>query len=369
MTSPTIAQFIPLPVLLRQLREYPVDPRYRTRVRQRVIASALVEPLRWYENVRYGSRLRTVEMHASPVFILGYGRSGTTHLHNLLWQDPQFGVVTNYQASMQSFALTGAGWIERLLVNRLPSKRPMDNVAITLDGPQEEEIALMNSTEHTPLHFMSFPRALPSIYDKYVTNLRDDRQRLEAWKEAYLGVLKKATMLSGGKRLALKTPTNTARVPTLLEMFPDSKFVNIVRNPYRVFQSMMNMYEKILPGQTHEELDWAQIEAWTLDAYVQVMERYLEDRGRIRSGSLVELHYEDLDARPLEILAHVYQTLDLAPFDEVRPYLEDYLASLGEFEKNVFQFPDDVIEKVNSHWGFAFDAFGYDQIRPGAALK
>jgi hypothetical protein len=365
----TIANFTPLPVLLRQLKQYPVDRRYRARVARRVVVSALVEPLRWYENARYGPLLRTIEVHPSPVFVLGYGRSGTTHLHNLLWQDPQFGVVSNYQASMQSFALTGAGWIERLLVNMLPSTRPMDNIAITLDGPQEEEVALMNSTEHTPLHFMSFPRALPEIYDRYVTDLRDDPQRLEAWKEAYLDVVRKATILCGGKRLALKTPTNTARIPTLLEMFPGAKFINIVRNPYRVFQSMMNMYDKILEDQTHEEFDRAEIEAWTLDAYAPVMERYLKDRGRIPSESLIELRYEDLDARPLETLAQVYQELDLAPFDDVRPYFEAYLESLGKFEKNVFSFPDEVIEKVNTHWGFVFDAFGYERLETGDTLS
>jgi len=41
-----IAQFTPLPVLWRLLRQHPVDARYRRRARRRVVASALVEPLR-----------------------------------------------------------------------------------------------------------------------------------------------------------------------------------------------------------------------------------------------------------------------------------------------------------------------------------
>ena len=34
-------------------------------------------------------------------------------------------------------------------------------------------------------------------------------------------------------------------IPDLLEMFPEARFVHIVRNPYPVYQSMRNMYRKV----------------------------------------------------------------------------------------------------------------------------
>ena len=365
MSAPAISQFIPLPALLRLLRRHAVDPRYRKRVRSRVIFSAALEPVRWVERLRWGRRLRATRIEKPPVFLLGYGRSGTTHLHYLLWQDPQFGVVSNYQANMHSIALIGRGWLDRFFEGKVPSKRPMDNVAISLDAPQEEEIALVNSTEHAPLHFMSFPRELPGMYDRYVCDLGSDAGRLEVWKRAYLEVLQKATILCGGRRLVLKTPTHTGRVPVLTEMFPGARFVNIVRNPYLVYQSMRNMYRKILPAQVFQEFDWAEIDDWTLEAYRSLMMRYLEDRKRISPGHLFEVRYEELDARPLEVLRSLYETLELGDFDAVRPRLEDYLRGLGTFQKNRFDFPAEVIEKVNQHWGFALDAFNYPRLEPG----
>jgi len=363
-----ISQFMPLPALLRLLRRHGVDSRYRRRARSRLIFSALVEPLRWYERLRFGRRLRNTQIERDPIFLLGYGRSGTTHLHYLFWQDPRFGFVTNYQANMHPIALMGRGWLERFFADKIPSKRPMDNVAISLDAPQEEEIALVNATQHAPLHFMSFPRSLPESYDRYVCNLGSDADDLRAWKRSYMEVLRKATLLSGGKRLVLKTPTNTGRIEVLLELFPDARFVNIVRNPYRVYQSMRNMYRKILPGQTLHELDWEAIDIFTRDAYVKLMKRYLEQRKAIAPGRLFELRYEDLDARPLEILPGIYEALDLGDFESVRPRMERYLASLGKFEKNSFDFPSDVIETVNEHWGFALEALGYERIEPGQSL-
>jgi hypothetical protein len=360
-----IGQFTPYPVLRRLIRRHGVDPRYRKRARSRLITAAIVEPLRWYERLRYGRRLRRTSVHPEPVFLLGYGRSGTTHLHNLLWQDPQLGVVSNYQASTQPFAVSGRGWLKRRLTSQLPSRRPMDNVAVTLDAPQEEEIALLNETEHTPLHFMSFPRALPGIYDAYVVDLGRDAAALEGFRRAYLDVLRKATLLSGGRRLVLKTPTNTARIPFLLELFPAARFVHIVRNPYLVYQSMRNMYRKILPREVLQELDWDAVDAWTLEAYQKLMGRYLDDRKRIPDDRLFEVRFEDLDERPVEVLTRLYETLELPGLERALPEFEGYLAELGTFEKNRFEFPSEVVEAVNGHWGFAFDAFGYERIRPG----
>ncbi|MFP6656488.1 MAG: sulfotransferase [Myxococcota bacterium] len=360
----SIAQFLPLPSLLRLLRRTPPDARYRKRARSRVIFSAMIEPLRWYERLRYDRTLRKTKIEQPPIFLLGFGRSGTTHLHNLMWLDPNFGGVSNYQANMQSIALTGRNWLPGLLASRMPSKRPMDNVAISMEGPQEEEIALANASEHAALHFMSFPRELPGIYDRYVCDLGSDSASTKAWKEAYLEVLKKASILSNGRRLVLKTPPNTGRVGVLLEMFPDARFVHIVRNPYRVYQSMRNMYRKILPSQVLQSFDWADIDAWIIDAYRLLMSRYLEERKLIPPENLVEIRFEDLDEFPIKSLRNIYEGLRIGAFNTIQPLAEQYLTELGTYEKNQFTFPPDVVRSVNENWGFAFEAFGYEREEP-----
>lgn len=326
--------------------------------------SAALEPLRWYEKLRYRRLLASTEIHPEPIFLLGYGRSGTTHLHNLLWRDRRFGVVTNYQAALHPIALTGQGRLERRLAAVMPSRRPMDNVAVTADSPQEEEIALMNSSEHTPLRFMDFPQALPELYDRYLTELGSDPAVLTAWKRDYLDVLRKATVLGGGRRLVLKTPPHTARVPVLLELFPQARFIHIVRNPYDVYRSMRNMYRKILPPQVLQEFDWQTIDDWTLSAYRTTVARYLETRSMIPDGRLFEIRYEDLDSDPLAMLGRLYTALDLPDFAEARPELERYLAELGSFEKNRFDLSAETVETVNEHWGLSFDAFGYERLDP-----
>ena len=220
---------------------------------------------------------------------------------------------------------------------------------------------MINATEHAPLHVMNFPRAIPELYDRYVVDLGKDPVATEGWKRAYMEVLRKATILSGHRRLVLKTPPNTARVRILLEMFPGARFVNIVRNPYPVYQSMRNMYRKTMPGAVLQEIDWDAIDAWIISAYQKQMKKYLAERDLIPEGHLVEIRYEDLDAEPIAHMEKIYSTLELGDFEAVRPVLETYLASLGHYEKNKFEFPPEVISAVNENWGFAFDAFGYER--------
>ena len=362
----SMSQFLPLPSVRRLLREHEVDARYAKRARSWVIFSALLEPLRRYEQLRYGRRIHRTALNEDPIFLLGFGRSGTTHLHNLLFQDPRFGVVTNYQAAMHPIALMGQKWLPRLFKGRLPAKRPMDNVAISLDGPQEEEVAMINATHHSPLHIMNFPKAIPDLYDRYVTDLGEDEAARVGWENAYMEVLKKATILAGGKRLVLKTPPNSGRIRILLDMFPNARFVNIVRNPYPVYQSMRNMYRKTLPGAVLQEFRWEDIDAWIIHAYRAQMKKYLAERSLIPPGHLIEIRYEDLDCRPVHELESVYKTLGLGDFETVRPRLEEYLESLGRYEKNRFEFSLEIVNTVNENWEFAFEAFGYERMLTGS---
>ena len=101
--------------------------------------------------------------------------------------------------------------------------RPMDGVKISMSVPQEEEVALANSTHLSFIHNFTFPGSSRRYFDRYAmfgdgSGLRP--RELRRWEATYLEILRKATIACGGQRLVLKTPANQARVPTLLRMFP-----------------------------------------------------------------------------------------------------------------------------------------------------
>ena len=64
-----------------------------------------------------------------------------------------------------------------------------------------------------------------------------------AWRNAFDLMLRKLSLRCGGRRLLLKSPVHTARVPLLLQLFPEAQFVYIHRDPLAVLQSACHMAE------------------------------------------------------------------------------------------------------------------------------
>jgi hypothetical protein len=55
----------------------------------------------------------------------------------------------------------------------------------------------------------------------------------------------------------------------------------------------------------------------------------------------------------------VYDRLNLPGFGEAEPGFHDFLASVAAYQKNRLVLTDEAIAKVNRHWRFAFEEWGY----------
>jgi len=339
-----------------------IDRAFRARLLAVSLSTLLTSPLRAYESARHGAALRRTRIHASPLFILGHWRTGTTHLHNLLAQDRQFGFLSTFQAMAPGFCLIGERCIKPLLAciaARLHPTREIDNMPLVLDGPQEESFAMANVSPCAWLHLYTLPRQADEIFAKYalLEGLTED-QRAE-WRTAYLTVLRKATLRSQGRPLVLKDPANTARVSELLALFPEARFVHITRDPYRILPSMLGVWRVVLAKSQLQSVSSKQVEEYVLAFYRRLLGRFLAERHSIPPGRLVEVRYEDLETAPLQELERIYDGLGIAGFAAARPALNAYLESVRGFEKNKYEVDARVVARVNEHWRFAFDAWGY----------
>lgn len=325
---------------------------------------ALLPPLAVYnstmklvESVLYGKKIRETEPVAPPLFILGYWRSGTTLLHNLMTSDPQFTYMTLYQSVFPWHFLTTQKVVSRLTSAMLPDSRPMDNISVKWDAAQEDEVALCVMTLVSPYLLVAFDgdreRYRPSLFMDSLPP-----KQLQEWKDALNLVVKKLTVNSP-KQIILKSPSHTFRVKTLVEMFPDAKFVYIYRNPYDVFNSNVhlrtamtteNNFDKPSRGEFHEEI---------LDLYMEGFKSYQENKHLIRDGHLYEMKYEDLAADPLREMERTYEALNLSNVDGMRAAIEPQVEELKKYKKNKFT-PDPIWQqRVYDAWREAYEEFGY----------
>src|SRR4030042_689560 len=165
-------------------------------------------PLRAYESLRYGGAVKRTAIQHPPIFIIGHWRTGTTHLHNLLCHDNNFGRVSMWQTFAPGLCLMG----ERLLKNpfnkiqqRLHPTREIENITLSMDNPEEEDLAIANMSPYSYLHMYSFPRRASYYFERYVTNFDALPESIrKEWAEYYLIILRKATLKAEGKRLVFK---------------------------------------------------------------------------------------------------------------------------------------------------------------------
>jgi hypothetical protein len=272
------------------------------------------------------------------------------------------GYVSTFQAAAPGLALVGEDTLKPLLARIVPRAHPtrlIDNIPLSFDAPQEEDCAVASMSPYAFLHSFTFPQQATDFFERYVLFNGLSEQTQAEWTQVYLKILRKATLSMGGKRLVLKSPANSGRISTLLELFPDAKFVHTYRNPYDVFLSMMFVYETVLPRSQLQTVGMDQIKAYVLRFYAQLMQRFLTDRALIPPGNLVEVRFEDLEMAPLDEVRRVYERLALPGFAEAEPAFRTYVDSVSGYQKNHYELTDEVIAKVNRHWGFAFDEWKY----------
>jgi omega-hydroxy-beta-dihydromenaquinone-9 sulfotransferase len=314
--------------------------------------------LRWLQHGMYGRAIAEMKITHPPIFVLGHWRTGTTLLHELLVLDDRHTSPTTLQCFEPCHFLLSEGVLKQYGKIFLPDKRPMDNMVAGWDRPQEDEFALAllgQPSTYTDFAFPARPPMWPGALD--LSGLTD-RQRRD-WKRVFLNFLKAIT-LRDPRRLVLKSPPHTARIRALLEMFPDAKFVHIVRNPYTLFASTVNLWLSL--GKAHglqTPHRAPELEEKVFREFRTIADRYEEGRKLIPPGNLVEVRYEDLVKDLVVGTKAVYDGLGLDGWEVVLPKVEAFAAGQKSYETNKYTLTDDQRAKITERWGDVIRKQGY----------
>lgn len=313
--------------------------------------------LGWVQNGWHGERLRATVIDKPPVFVIGHWRTGTTLLHELLIRDTRFGFPDMQDCFNPHHALLTNQFFKRYGGWMLPDKRPMDNMPFGWERPQEDEFALALLGLPSTYTDFAFPRRTPA--DAGALDLSGlSPAELAKWKRVFVRFLKEVTLRTG-KRLVLKSPPHTARVPVLLELFPDAKFVHIVRDPRAVFPSTVNLWKSMARHHGLQAPTFAGVEEKVLREFRTIYDRLEEARPLFKPGQFAELCYEELVRDPVGEVGKVYAALDLGGYDAVRPRIEEYRRQNANYETNKYDLTDAQLATVEDRWGDVIRRYGY----------
>ena len=346
--------------ILAIFRNHRPEPRYYPKMLLTLLVASIFELFNAWERVRWGNRIRAHRMEKPPVFIIGFWRSGTTLLHNMLCQDPEASFTTTLQTVFPHMVLSQRSWLRPLINLMLPALRPFDNVRMDMDFPQEEEYGMVN-VQHTSLYnFFQFPGDFDDIVAHEITPEGSIRQQTSSWSKQYRLLITKAGINTGGKRYIGKNPCNLARIKLLKQLFPDARFIFIYRDPYRVVESLYRFYLAILPGVQLQETPGEISREKFVKLYVTMMQQYQADKSLLSDHDLIEIKMEDFLKDKLGHLADIYNTLRMDSFETASPYMEKYLLENAGYSRESYDIHPDTYTLVNRYAADIVRKLGYE---------
>jgi len=307
--------------------------------------------------VLLGRKIERTKIKDDPIFVIGHWRSGTTLLHELLVLDPRHTFPDTYACFSPNHFLVSGWWMKPCLQFLLPAHRPMDNMVAGWDHPQEDEFALCNMGIPSPYLTSVFPNHPPQ-YQEYLDMRGVPAPDVARWKRAFLWFLKCLT-LRNPKRIVLKSPPHTSRIRTLLEIFPKAKFVHIVRDPYVIFPSTVNLWKRLYRDQGVQVPRYEGLEEHVFKTFTRMYETFERDRELIGPGQFCEIRYEELVAGPIEQMRRVYEELELGDFEAVRPAIEKYFAGKKGYKTNRYEMTPELHAEITRRWTTFIEQYGY----------
>ena len=145
-----------------------------------------------FETLLYGTRIRRQALNTRPIFIIGHPRTGTTLIHNILSKDPRLSYCSTFQCGFPSTFLL-MEWAKPYIANMLDDTRPMDNMELHMDLPQEDELATaMLSGGVSPYMCLGFMKQSKRFWN-YFHFRGASRADFDAWRSSFFFFLKKVT--------------------------------------------------------------------------------------------------------------------------------------------------------------------------------
>lgn len=294
--------------------------------------------IRWPFNAalkkRLAPQLDAVTFDEGPYFIIGHWRSGTTHLHNLLSQDDQFGYCPLLATALPWDILDKSTILKNLIERNLPEERPMDMVAVGINSPQEEEMALGNMGQPCYYYSYYFVDKWREHYERSVLMKDLTEKEIADFGAAHDYFYRKLTVLFEGKPLMLKNPPSTCRALFLKKLYPNAKFIHIIRKPEDCLLSMTRHWSKILPYFALQRWEHCDFEAMSYEIYGSFMEKWLEVRQQLPKEDLIEVTFEDVERDPIGECAKVYDKFNLKEKEAGLAKIKAYADTQKDYQKN-----------------------------------
>lgn len=256
----------------------------------------------------------------APVFIIAPPRSGTTLVQKLLSLDEnRFVHLKMYQTILPAVCyqrvVDGLAWLDGLLgrpVGRIIAwcERKWfggwDNLhKMRLNQPEEDDALFLYAFESEAI-FMLFP----FVRELWAAGFPDalpagNRRKLMRF---YRSCLQRHLYANGPRKTLLSKATQSSgTVDSLLEEFPDAKFITIVRHPYQSVASHVSLFVPVWQAHSPEIAKDGPVARDYAGLAVEWYKHLFKFRQRVPPSQCYCIDYRDLVQNPRKAIEKVYK--------------------------------------------------------------
>jgi hypothetical protein len=262
-----------------------------------------------------------------PIFIGGFGRTGTSVTQELFNVDPNLRAPLVWEAHQLGDESVGGNSTANRIRQTHSEVQLYSEIApeyMTMhenDAEQPSECAMIQLSEFLSANWGGFHLA-PS-YDMHSATA--DWTDTYRFQKRYM----QALQWQSGKRQRwiLKTPGHEGRLEPLFEVFPDADVIHTHRDPAKVLGSMLSLLATLRWMRVDEVP--TELFPFYADAMAERFDGLIEEResGRFDLSKIHNLNFNDLMADPGKTMENLYETLGMN-FDAdreqaVKSYLEN----------------------------------------------
>lgn len=266
---------------------------------------SLVAQLRYQEEIARHPEILDVPIE-KPLFILGFPRTGTTLLQNLLacgakaraldlWELDDPVPAIGPETSADDPRILAAEKRLEGTYRVVPALRSVH----CFDARSPDECVLLFRKVFTCPTY-----GIEAHVPSYMDWIRS-ADMVPAYRE-YKKLLQLLAWKWPGRYLVLKSPLHLFFIDALLEVFPDARIVQTHRDPSTVAASGCSLYE-VLRTLYNVKADPAQIGRDWLDSWGSAMDRALVARSRAHPRHFYDLLYDDLVGDPIGATRRIHE--------------------------------------------------------------
>lgn len=291
------------------------------------------------QQAAFREALQQAVVRPDPVFVIGFWRSGTTLLHQILASNPQVRWLTTRECMNPNLIL------QPVPVSGGPTgaKRPMDQVVVESGSPQEDEFALLALGAPSLYRAFLAPALLQDpgpLLDPTLPSASSAPGERE-WESVFEDLLRMVAVRDG-RPLLLKSPTHLFRVQRLAERFPEARFVLITRDPDELWCSNRSMWSAMLQDYALSAWSFTDIEPFLVRALLAYRSQLDWLRSSLPAWRLIETSYAALTRQPLVETGRIWRSLQWSDADLDAAATPVVATLVGDYPRTAHRVPADV---------------------------